>query len=276
MKIRTTLYSPPPPEPPPPPNLLSEYLLGNRDDYHKLSVRFFNRKTPKSGRVFNSEIYNTALHIAASVEKFASLLTMEQLERENKNHNTTLCIKAANGSFESFKTMVNKNMTLLDISLDIPGSQGMMPLYMASLFGKNDMVNYLYDNSNNMTGEFWTPLGHGWVFQKCVEADIFDVSLKIVSRWLELTKSGIVLFSAAEMGNTEFLVELIRHFPELLWKENVDDQSIFHVAVIYSHEGSIYNLLHEIGSMKDMITPLKDEEENNMLHLVATIAKNQL
>nr|KAJ0191567.1 hypothetical protein LSAT_V11C800436350 [Lactuca sativa] len=77
------------------------------------------------------------------------------------------------------------------------------------------------------------------------------------------------------MGNTEFIVELIRHYLELLWKKNDDEQTIFHVAVTYCDEG-ICNLLHEIGSLKDMITPLKDKEGNNMLHLVRETEINRL
>ena len=84
--------------------------------------------------------------------------------------------------------------------------------------------------------------------------------------------SSRILFVAAEMGNTKFVVELIRQYPDLIWKVNDDNQSIFHIAVKHRHEG-IYNLLYEIGSMKDLITPLKDHNDNNMLHLVGKSAK---
>ncbi|KAJ0703579.1 putative ankyrin repeat-containing domain, PGG domain, ankyrin repeat-containing domain superfamily [Helianthus annuus] len=84
--------------------------------------------------------------------------------------------------------------------------------------------------------------------------------------------SSRVLFIAAEMGNTNFLIELIRGYPDLIWKVNDNNQSIFHIAVKHRHEG-IYNLLYEIGAMKDLITPLKDLKDNNMLHLVGKIAK---
>ncbi|KAJ0620589.1 putative PGG domain-containing protein [Helianthus annuus] len=40
-----------------------------------------------------------------------------------------------------------------------------------------------------------------------------------------------VLFIAAEMGNTTFLVELIRKYPDLIWKVNDNNLSIFHIAV---------------------------------------------
>lgn len=89
------------------------------------------------------------------------------------------------------------------------------------------------------------------------------------------TYSSRILFVAAEMGNAKFVVELIRQYPDLIWKLNDNNQSIFHIAVAHRHE-SIYNLLYEIGSMKDMITPLKDPAGNNMLHLVGRIAKNRV
>ncbi|KAL4571291.1 hypothetical protein LXL04_018049 [Taraxacum kok-saghyz] len=84
--------------------------------------------------------------------------------------------------------------------------------------------------------------------------------------------SSNVLFVAVEMGNIEFLIEAIRLYPDLLSRVNDDNQTIFHVAVIHRHV-DIYNLVHEIGSMKDMITPLKDKEGNNMLHLVGKCPK---
>ncbi|XP_076902913.1 uncharacterized protein LOC143557815 [Bidens hawaiensis] len=91
---------------------------------------------------------------------------------------------------------------------------------------------------------------------------------------LKESHSSRVLFIAAEMGNTQFLVELIRQYPDLIWKVNDDNQTIFHIAVKHRHEG-IYNLLYEIGAMKDLITPLRDGHENNMLHLVGTRAKQK-
>ncbi|KAM0037968.1 putative PGG domain-containing protein [Helianthus debilis subsp. tardiflorus] len=86
--------------------------------------------------------------------------------------------------------------------------------------------------------------------------------------------SSRVLFIVAEIGNTNFLVELIRQYPDLIWKVNDDMQSIFHIGVIHRHPG-IYNLLYEIGVMKDLITPLKDANDNNMLHLAGKMATKE-
>ncbi|PWA85568.1 ankyrin repeat-containing domain, PGG domain protein [Artemisia annua] len=104
---------------------------------------------------------------------------------------------------------------------------------------------------------------------------------RIINKWPAVqssksTYSSRMLFVAAAMGNTKFLVELIRQYPDLIWKVNDNGLSIFHIAVKHRHEG-IYNLLYEIGAMKNLITPLRDENENNMLHLVGkTVNRKQL
>ncbi|XP_024977655.1 uncharacterized protein LOC112515216 [Cynara cardunculus var. scolymus] len=81
-----------------------------------------------------------------------------------------------------------------------------------------------------------------------------------------------VLFLAAEMGNTAFIIEVIQQYPHLVWEVNDNNQSIFHVAVSHRHEG-IYNLLYEIGSLRNLIITLEDKNGNNMLHLVGESAK---
>ncbi|KAI7745500.1 hypothetical protein M8C21_028963, partial [Ambrosia artemisiifolia] len=61
-----------------------------------------------------------------------------------------------------------------------------------------------------------------------------------------------LLFVAAEMGNTRFIVELLRTYPDLMLNRNEDGLpvgvglTIFHIAVMHRHQG-IYNLLYEIG-----------------------------
>ena len=60
-----------------------------------------------------------------------------------------------------------------------------------------------------------------------------------------------VLFDAAEEGNIECLIMLIRFDFDLLLK-TIDRKSIFHVAAEKRHE-SIFYLLNEIGSIGDLI-----------------------
>ncbi|KAA8541269.1 hypothetical protein F0562_025232 [Nyssa sinensis] len=81
-----------------------------------------------------------------------------------------------------------------------------------------------------------------------------------------------LLFVAAERGNDIFLVQLLRFYPDFILKINNKKQSIFHIAVLNRHE-HIFNLIYEIGSLKELIATYRDpEDDNNMLHLAAKLA----
>ncbi|KAI3734804.1 hypothetical protein L6452_14283 [Arctium lappa] len=76
-----------------------------------------------------------------------------------------------------------------------------------------------------------------------------------------------ILFVAAEMGNTRFVIKLLQAHPRLIVSRNDELQTIFHVAVMNRH-CDIHNLVYEIGAQKDVIIPLRDRDGNNMLHLI--------
>lgn len=77
-----------------------------------------------------------------------------------------------------------------------------------------------------------------------------------------------ILFVAAKLGNTRFILELLRLYPELVWKLDQENRTIFHIAVLYRQE-SVYNLLFQIGSTMHQIISLKDMNNNNIVHLAA-------
>ncbi|KAJ9553568.1 hypothetical protein OSB04_017613 [Centaurea solstitialis] len=81
-----------------------------------------------------------------------------------------------------------------------------------------------------------------------------------------------ILFGATEMGNTFFVMELIRAYPGLIWFKNKDNRTIFHVAAMHRHLG-IFNILYEIGTRKNTIITCKDVNGNNMLHLIGMTSK---
>ncbi|KAD2804952.1 hypothetical protein E3N88_38329 [Mikania micrantha] len=84
-----------------------------------------------------------------------------------------------------------------------------------------------------------------------------------------------ILGVAAKMGNTIFLVELIRTYPALMVLQNNDGLTIFHIAVMHRHQ-DIYNLLYEVGSIhRNDICRLSDNSGNNMLHLVGKTSKER-
>ena len=80
-----------------------------------------------------------------------------------------------------------------------------------------------------------------------------------------------LLFDATKLGNFEFLAELINSYPDLVWATDCQSRSIIHVAILYRH-ANIFNLIHDIGPIKDILaTYNEDAEENNILHLAAKL-----
>ncbi|KAJ1409887.1 PGG domain [Sesbania bispinosa] len=90
------------------------------------------------------------------------------------------------------------------------------------------------------------------------------------------TEPSQVIFIAAEVGNFEFLSVILSTYPDLIWELDTMGQSIIHIAVLYRH-ASIFNLIQEIGPVKDLLITFMDDEENNLLHCAAKLAPpNQL
>ncbi|GJR21919.1 hypothetical protein Tco_0970446, partial [Tanacetum coccineum] len=70
----------------------------------------------------------------------------------------------------------------------------MMPLYAAAMFGANEVVSYLYSNSRQgLLGEGWTHETRGWLLEKCVESDMFDIALDIVKTYAAIGRTSRVL-----------------------------------------------------------------------------------
>ncbi|XP_024978639.1 protein ACCELERATED CELL DEATH 6-like isoform X1 [Cynara cardunculus var. scolymus] len=358
----------------PPLNLPRRDLLDGGDDFNAICIPLYKALTSNDFKAVKvildkrpmlvqfsiTESCETILHIAVLLGKscvlvqyLMSLMTKEDLELPNGSGETALCLVARTGNVEIAKILVEKN----DGLIDIPNSEGRLPLQVAVLYGRHEMVEYLYNTSQRMTGHFWTHQDRSWVLEKCVDKSLFDLALQMAVdlpelaingsilrllarrpytfyflkfRWFYRLKSllkgalkfrfdyhckgddlikllGMVLtqimklpkveiddiirgppdetttnteedakqkyssrllFHAAEMGNTEFVVEVIRQYPHLALDVNDDNQSIFHVAVLHRNEG-IYKLLHEIDHIRNSIVTLEDKNGNNMLHLVS-------
>ncbi|RDX81675.1 Ankyrin repeat-containing protein, partial [Mucuna pruriens] len=80
-----------------------------------------------------------------------------------------------------------------------------------------------------------------------------------------------LIFHAAECGNFGFLSELISAYPDLIWEVDYKNQSLIHTAVLHRH-ASIFNLVHEIGTRKDIIVLYDVKGSNTLLHLAAKLA----
>ncbi|GKC44409.1 ankyrin repeat-containing protein [Tanacetum coccineum] len=83
-----------------------------------------------------------------------------------------------------------------------------------------------------------------------------------------------ILFVAAEKGNTRFIVELIRTYPDLMFDKNEDGLTVFRIAVTHRHQG-IYNLMYEIGSVNSDIC-LETDPMGNYCWIMVVESTNTL
>ncbi|KAK1549116.1 hypothetical protein Q3G72_029595 [Acer saccharum] len=77
-----------------------------------------------------------------------------------------------------------------------------------------------------------------------------------------------LLFDVARMGNFPLLAEFIRLYPDMVFELDKNKRTIFHIAILHRHS-SIFNLIHELGYVRELIATYVDVEKNTLLHMVA-------
>ncbi|KAH1232062.1 hypothetical protein GmHk_09G024814 [Glycine max] len=120
----------------------------------------------------------TLLHVAAEanqlhfVKELVKLLSDEDLELQDRKGNTAFCLAAASGNVRIVKVMARRNSRLPTIRR----GDGLTPLHMAALQGKNKMAWHLYhDTVQTFNDADWDAL-----FFFCLKTDIYDLALKVL------------------------------------------------------------------------------------------------
>ncbi|XP_011652476.2 uncharacterized protein LOC101218503 isoform X2 [Cucumis sativus] len=82
-----------------------------------------------------------------------------------------------------------------------------------------------------------------------------------------------LLNDAACTGNVEFLIVLIRKYPDIIWEDADDGKSIFHVAIENRLE-NVFNLINEIGRLNEFTAKYRTFKGRNynILHLAGHLA----
>ncbi|KAF5444712.1 hypothetical protein F2P56_033820 [Juglans regia] len=90
--------------------------------------------------------------------------------------------------------------------------------------------------------------------------------------WKELGDDSYteLLVEAAKVGNVEFLIILIRSYPDLIWIDDEKYGTLFHAAIKHRQE-RVFNLIYEIGVLKGNLASYYAKEGNNMLYLAAEL-----
>ncbi|XP_076943124.1 uncharacterized protein LOC143613249 [Bidens hawaiensis] len=175
------------------------YLFGNRVDYSNLVVPLYEASIIGDWETANSILnkrrdlisvglsrnLGTALHVAVTAEEtkitlnfvknLVNMMTVEELEIQNKYWNTAFWIASAGGNTKMAMIMMEKNRRLPDIR-----GTAYLPLTIAAITGTNNIVKYLYEKSQRMRGDHWTNDDRNLTLLHCVERDFFDVALQIL------------------------------------------------------------------------------------------------
>ncbi|CAN0879915.1 Ankyrin repeat-containing protein NPR4 [Linum grandiflorum] len=89
----------------------------------------------------------------------------------------------------------------------------------------------------------------------------------------EFEQTGIqkALFDAISHGIEEFVVEMIRHYPDIVWREDDNQRGIFLCATLHRQE-KIFSLIYKMGAKKNAMATSWDMSHNNILHQAAFLA----
>ncbi|KAH1097726.1 hypothetical protein J1N35_014647 [Gossypium stocksii] len=79
------------------------------------------------------------------------------------------------------------------------------------------------------------------------------------------------LFEAVKQGVVEFVTEIMKHYPEVVWFYDDKDRNIFFVATAERQE-KIFSLIYKMGAKKNSLATHWDKDFNNMLHQAAFLA----
>ncbi|KAJ4838248.1 hypothetical protein Tsubulata_011318 [Turnera subulata] len=89
----------------------------------------------------------------------------------------------------------------------------------------------------------------------------------------EFEKLGVykAVFNAVKNGIVEFITEMIKHYPDIIWIEDELERGIFLYATLQRQE-KIFSLIYKMGAKKNSIATSWDRQHNNILHQAAFLA----
>lgn len=89
----------------------------------------------------------------------------------------------------------------------------------------------------------------------------------------ELEKMDIdkILYDSIEHGIIEFVNEIIKFMPEIIWRKDKKGRTIFSHAIVLRQE-KIFSLIYALGTKKSILARRHDAFRNNFLHLAAKLS----
>ncbi|XP_031265674.1 ankyrin repeat-containing protein ITN1-like [Pistacia vera] len=176
--------------------------------------------------------YETILHVAADagqtrfVREIVKLMKPEELMLQDINGNTAFCFAVMIGSLQIVQIMLEMNQNLLTIR----GGKNMLPLYLAALFGHEEMAKFLYRKAK----QYLTKEDRKSTFIVSVLMGLYDFALTLLEDDKELAAARHVQFgtalhmlaqnpSAFVCRSTGPLKRLISSFSGMKFTQDTDD-----------------------------------------------------
>ncbi|KAK7354751.1 hypothetical protein VNO80_20226 [Phaseolus coccineus] len=260
--------------------------------------------------------WSTLLHVAAGsnhssfVEELLRMLEVQHLSLQDSMGNTAFCFAVASGNMRIANLLIEKYSSLpyLPPLQTIRGGGGYIPIQFAVMQGRCEMTWFLY---NQIRREEFGDRDKSSLFFSCIKTGNHRLALEMAREWEDLAWArdqnndtalhllaldevhlhscshcpeitDPITINPASVGNFGFLSELISAYPNLIWEVDNKNHSIIHTAVTSRH-ASIFNLIHEIESQKDLIVTYFVDPSNpsssqsnirksTLLHLAAELA----
>ncbi|KAI4331806.1 hypothetical protein L6164_016761 [Bauhinia variegata] len=248
------------------------------------------------------------------IEELVKLMRKDELELQDYNRNTALFSAATTGNLQIAELLISKNESLptvrgkesvFPVQLAALQGQSEMAWYLYEktfpmfedvdwnkfflacikngIYGKN--TTYCFEYSSAIDKYFSL---HNQIVKLIISGATQTIVLELVGHLWDVilcdTESedeirSIIrdpLFDAAKVRNSEFLAQLMStyHQADLMWEIDEEDRSIIHFAVLHCH-AKIFNLIHKIGAIKDVLVTFENAEGNNLLHCAAKLAPSE-
>ncbi|XP_022893902.1 uncharacterized protein LOC111408365 isoform X1 [Olea europaea var. sylvestris] len=114
--------------------------------------------------------------------------------------------------------------------------------------------------------------------RKLVHVEVANLLIVVFKEVHRLNKSELdemdmdtIIYDAIKHGIHEFIEEMIKYKPEIIWKRDKKRRTIFSHAIVLRQE-KIYSLIFDLGTEKRIITKKRDIFKNNHLHLAAKLS----
>ncbi|KAL2551513.1 Ankyrin repeat family protein [Forsythia ovata] len=100
---------------------------------------------------------------------------------------------------------------------------------------------------------------------------VFEEVQRLSKSQLEKMDFDKIIYDSVKHGILEFIEEMIKYKPDIIWREDKKGRAIFSHAIVLRQE-KIFSLIYTLGTKKSIMARRHDIFKNNYLHLAAKLS----